>query len=414
MSKKCNIIITQIGARGNYIEPYILERANMLFQFITDIWIEKKWIKLIQHLPSFIKSRKDVVKCCGRYRQDIPSSKIKYYNKLGFEYVMHKRNCKSLNEHALSNIWFSKRFGEAVAADGFINTVANTIYCIKDGVEIFKAASEKIKVLGQVDCPELYWKIHSEEVEKWPRWSEDLKPEIRNILLERDAYTQKRADYIIAPSIFAREYLMSRGINKNRIFLVPFGIDCATKISVPKKFFRGRKLRIIYVGHINLMKGVPYLLSALDSIDLKSIDVYFVGQILISNSIIAKWFDKYHFVGVIPRSEVEQYYNWADILIFPTLCDSFGMVVLEALSHGLPVITTSNSGCIIKDGEEGFVVPIKNSEALADRINKFICNPYLVEEMSKKALQLSKEYSFEKYSQRLVKTFLKINCTRYE
>jgi len=408
VSKKCNIIITQTGARHNYRVPYIFEQSKMLSRFITDIWIEKKWIKLIQHLPLFIKSRKDIKKFCGRYRHGIPRYKIKHYNMLGFEYVMRMRNCKSLNERALTNVWFLKRFGEAVVANDIKNTDSDIIYCIKEGVEIFEAASEKIRVLEQVDCPELYWRIYSEELESWQGWAKELQPKIRNKLIERDIYSQKYADYIIAPSMFTKKYLMSRGIDESKIFIVPFGYDLVKKIYSPKKLTSDRKLRILYVGSINLMKGIPYLFEAINSLNPNTIEVCLVGPVEMSKEIIANYFNKYHFAGKIPRLEVDKYYDWADILIFPTLCDSFGMVVLEALSHGIPVITTPNSGCIIKDGKEGFIVPIRNSEALSDRINKFICNPSLVEEMSSKALQLSRKYSLEKYSQKLINTLLTI------
>jgi glycosyltransferase involved in cell wall biosynthesis len=80
------------------------------------------------------------------------------------------------------------------------------------------------------------------------------------------------------------------------------------------------------------------------------------------------------------------------------------MVQLEALASGLPVITTPNAGSVMRDGVDGFVVPIRDAEALAEKIELLAKNPELLAWMSHNARERAQEFSWEKYGERLVET----------
>jgi glycosyltransferase involved in cell wall biosynthesis len=76
--------------------------------------------------------------------------------------------------------------------------------------------------------------------------------------------------------------------------------------------------------------------------------------------------------------------------------------VYEALSAGLPVITTHNTGSIIRDGLEGYIVPIRAPEAIVERIEQLASDPYLYDRMSLNAFERAKEYTLEAYGRRLI------------
>jgi glycosyltransferase involved in cell wall biosynthesis len=78
------------------------------------------------------------------------------------------------------------------------------------------------------------------------------------------------------------------------------------------------------------------------------------------------------------------------------------MVTYEALAAGLPVITTPNAGSVVRDGVEGFIVPIRNPESLAEKIDLLARNPELLAQMSQKARERAQEFSWAKYGERLV------------
>jgi glycosyltransferase involved in cell wall biosynthesis len=94
--------------------------------------------------------------------------------------------------------------------------------------------------------------------------------------------------------------------------------------------------------------------------------------------------------------------------VFPSLCEGSATVTYEALAAGLPVITTPHAGSVVRDGREGFVVPIRDVDALAARIDLLAGDPELVAQMSRAARQRSREFSWPRYGERLVSALQQI------
>jgi glycosyltransferase involved in cell wall biosynthesis len=401
------VIVTQLGARNHYAAPLAFFRAGMLHTFHTDIWTGGFLGKTLRLIARNINS-KELRKWAGRYCQELSDSKVKSHSFIGYKYAFYKRQARSLEHSLRIDLLAAKSFCETVAKNGLDQ--AEIVYCVKDAKEIFEVAEDKYKVLEQVDCPRLYWKIRSEEVSYWRGWEEDvqssLMDEILDEIFERDRFSQVHADKIIAPSEFVLQYLISEGINPSKVEIVPYGFDFCMKERVLKRYDGRRKLRILYVGAVNLMKGIPYLLKALDVLSKKHIEVCLVGPILIKEKIISKWREKFNFIGMVPRSNVKKFYEWADIFVFPSLCEGSALVQYEALSFGLPIVTTFNSGSIVIEGEQGFVLPIRDSEAIANSITKFLESPELIIEMSQAAFHLAAKHTMEHYAKRLVEAII--------
>jgi glycosyltransferase involved in cell wall biosynthesis len=105
------------------------------------------------------------------------------------------------------------------------------------------------------------------------------------------------------------------------------------------------------------------------------------------------------FVGQTSRSKVLEEIGRFDVLILPSLFEGFGLVILEAMAAGLPVITTQNTGGpdVIGEGKEGFVVPAGDAEALREKMEWFTQNPEKAAEMGKAAHRKAKEFNWERY-----------------
>jgi glycosyltransferase involved in cell wall biosynthesis len=106
--------------------------------------------------------------------------------------------------------------------------------------------------------------------------------------------------------------------------------------------------------------------------------------------------------GPVPRSEIAEHYRWADVFVLPSICEGSATVVYEALGHGLPVVTTPNTGSVVRDGIEGFVVPIRDVAAIVHSLERLIAEPPLRSEMSQRAYQRSLEFTVERYEKRLL------------
>lgn len=75
-----------------------------------------------------------------------------------------------------------------------------------------------------------------------------------------------------------------------------------------------------------------------------------------------------YFLGRVPRAEMKDLYNWADVFVLPSICEGSAMVTYEALLAGIPTITTDNSGSIVRDGIDGAIVPIREIDAIANQL----------------------------------------------
>lgn len=105
-----------------------------------------------------------------------------------------------------------------------------------------------------------------------------------------------------------------------------------------------------------------------------------------------------HFVGFKRTDELSKYYQCADLFVFPTREDVWGLVINEAMAYGLPIITTDR--CIagmelIKDDENGYIVPVENVEILNEKMNRLIFDDTLRKRMGEKSLEKIHEYTFE-------------------
>jgi glycosyltransferase involved in cell wall biosynthesis len=111
----------------------------------------------------------------------------------------------------------------------------------------------------------------------------------------------------------------------------------------------------------------------------------------------------HRWIPSLPREKILEEMRRHDVLVFPSLFEGFGLVVTEALSQGLPVITTSHT-CgpdVLTDGREGYLVPVRDPNAIADRLESLAGNRSLLSDMSAAALEKARELSWSGYRNRL-------------
>jgi glycosyltransferase involved in cell wall biosynthesis len=96
------------------------------------------------------------------------------------------------------------------------------------------------------------------------------------------------------------------------------------------------------------------------------------------------------------------HYRWADVLVLPSICEGSATVCYEALAAGLSVITTPNAGSVVRDGLDGFVVPIRDARALAEKLEQLASDPRLLADMSASAAARACEFTIAGYAERLL------------
>ena len=204
------------------------------------------------------------------------------------------------------------------------------------------------------------------------------------------------ADYVYCYSAYARRTLLEEGVPAEKTFNIPVSVEMPPKAAVHRE---GDKFRVLFVGYLSLLKGFRYLLAAWDMLDLKDAELYLRGGTgdRCCRRILADWRRRMEFTvdgacGPVPYEEFS-------VLVLPSLTDSFGQVVPEAMAAGLPVVVSENVGSAecVREGVDGFVVPVAGPGALAERLRMLHGDRELLARMGRAARERAAEYSFEAF-----------------
>ena len=208
------------------------------------------------------------------------------------------------------------------------------------------------------------------------------------------------ADLVLSPSDYVRDTLIEIGVAPERIARVPYGVDTARFRPAAAPRADG-PLRVLYVGRIGAPKGVHYLLEAFRRAALPDAELVLAGPIVGKGDWLASYRGMYRHVPEMPHREAHALYAGADVFVFPTLHDGFGVVILEAMASGIPVILTTNAADIVRDGVDGFVVPVRDPDAIADRMRRLHADGALRRRMGENARARAEEHDLARYRRNL-------------
>jgi glycosyltransferase involved in cell wall biosynthesis len=211
------------------------------------------------------------------------------------------------------------------------------------------------------------------EYAKYPELETEERSVIDRLTPARDARRDEEAAtaaWIVTGSSFTTRSLIDAGFDRARLLTVPLGgpqpID---RTELPT--IAPNKLTFVFVGPVSVRKGAHYLLRAWRRMTSSDAELHFYGKVLLPERLVAEargasGGDRVVFHGSVPAAELPRVYQQASALVLPTLCDGYGMVISEALAHGLPVITTPNAGAAdaIVHGTSGLLVPPADEDAL--------------------------------------------------
>jgi len=127
-----------------------------------------------------------------------------------------------------------------------------------------------------------------------------------------------------------------------------------------------------------------------------------VGPIRVSGDAQKELANYTDLAGPVPRSETAEHFRWADVFLLPSLCEGSATATYEALAYGLPVICTPNTGSVVRNGIEGFIVPPAEVSPIVERLEELSADADLLVRMSHAALERAREFTLESYAQRLL------------
>jgi glycosyltransferase involved in cell wall biosynthesis len=195
-------------------------------------------------------------------------------------------------------------------------------------------------------------------------------------IIDRELREYEMADAISVPSQFAARSFIDRGIAENKLIVTPLGVD-PDRFKPAGKRPSNRVPRILFVGSIGVRKGIPLLLRAFSRLKGKA-ELYLVGPLeaAFGSDLAALPLDNVVIPGPASGEALPGHYARADIFCLPSLEEGFGMVVLEAMASGLPVVLSAAVGAAdaVTPGEDGLVFPAGDESALTNALEILIAD----------------------------------------
>ncbi len=248
--------------------------------------------------------------------------------------------------------------------------------------------------------------------------------------IEQDTMTA--SDAIVAASPTDKEHMVSYyEVMEQRILVIPEGVDTSVFQPYPRSFARAivgmrERKQLLFVGRIQRLKGIDMLLRSFAILrnglsDGEGPDLTVVGGVSASESDpeaaerrrlqqLARdlGVDAYvRFRDAVPHEELPYYYSSADVVVVPSTYESFGLVALEAMASGTPVVASSVGGLqwTVRDGETGFLVARRSPEEFASAIGRLLYDDRLRTRMSDGAVKLAREFSWEVVADRVLSLY---------
>ena len=389
----------QLGAREHYAIPRALFRIGMLGSLVTDAWVP----------PSSL-----LAKVCGRsskfrhrFHSELRDARVKAFNSslVLFEMLAGARNCKGWSKILARNRWFQRKIVS------FLRSEVSTLNSVKErgfhgalrsqlvlcsysytALEPFRYAKsmgcktllvqidpgpEEERIVAEETArePELAGGWHPAPPEYWAYWREECK----------------LADRIVVNSEWSREGLIRGGVPAEKISIIPLAYEepgvgrraePRLQRNYPDHFTAERPLRVLFLGLINLRKGVARLLEAARILRDDPVEFWMVGPVEIANASTVTDASRVKWFGAVTRNQATEFYRDADVFILPTLSDGFAITQLEAQAHGLPVIASKNCGKVVENGVNGSILDEPSASCIAHAVRDCIASPDRLEKLA--------------------------------
>ena len=274
----------------------------------------------------------------------------------------------------------------------------------------FQTAKQK-GAIAWLYCLNNYLPFMQQQIQQEMQFlSEPTVATMNPIMLQRFLGECEQADLIVVLSEVAKQSFIQAGFAPNQVVILPPFVDTNKFRPTLNK---DEVFRVLYVGTIEPRKGVPYLVDAFIKAEIPNSELLIVGgtstralRIFMENTLSKHSNIKQEFWD-FSRVDPTEVFGRCSVLVLPSVEDGFGLVALEAMACGLPVIVTSQCGAadLVENEVNGFVVPPRDIQAIADKLLFLADNEAIRQEMGKSARFTAKQQTQEVYQQTLEEIF---------
>lgn len=357
------------------------------------------------------------------YLTNIPSPyRVDFFNELGklcdLTVLFEKRQANG-RDRTWAN--YEHDFFKAVELEGF-TTGSDNALCISV-VKYIKRNQYDVVIVGGYSTPTAMLSILIMKLKTIPFFLNAdggmIKKE--NIIMKQiKKFFISNAIGYLSTGEKTDEYLIYYGATEKNIYHYPFtSVNKKSilervpteeeKIKIKEKLKIQEENVIVSVGRFVHGKGFDILIKAMK--EVQNAVLYIVGGEPVEEykDLIRKYqLTNVKFLPFMSLVELLEYYRMADLFVLATRRDAWGLVINEAMSQGLPIITTNQCVAgieLIRDGENGFIVPVEDCEQLSSRINEIVENKALRDSMAENSLKTIREYSIEEMAKKHMEVF---------
>lgn len=390
-----------------------LVRSNMLGTFVTSLaWRADSQLNSL--MPN--RLRKEL---CRRWFPDVPRQCIACFPKLELgRLLLPKLGLQRFSDSDYARFsalnvyeYIDQRAAKLLLQN---NTPVDAVYAYEGAaLHVFQAAAAR-GATKYYDLPIAHWHVMqqllSEEMVRYPEWQATVDQHRPNSarIIERKNRELELSDVIVTPSKFVADSLPLSITSNKRVLNVPFGSPVVTdigEINQPSSQSRNRSpLRVLFAGSMGQRKGLADLFEAFKGLNLKHVELIVMGSPLAPMEFYRKQFADFTYERTRPHAEVLKLMRSCDVFCLPSIVEGRALVMQEAMSQGLPLIITPNTGGedLIDEGQTGFLIPIRAPEAIRARIQWCIENRDRLADLSINARLKVKNCTWETYSATIV------------
>jgi starch synthase len=228
-------------------------------------------------------------------------------------------------------------------------------------------------------------RLQREEHERWDMPYDPIDPRIMEI--EQEEYAE--ADCVTVPSTFALRSFVAEGVPAAKLRHLPYGVNL-TRFH-PAGAPDPSRFDVLFVGGMSLRKGVQYLVQAYQRIQHPRLSITFAG--IPDPDLIAMlrgrglWPEQARVIGHVPQPQLKELMSRSHVLVLPSVEEGLALVLAQAMACGCPVVATENTGAgdLLEDGVGGFILPIRDVDQLAERLQRLADQPALRDALSEAA-----------------------------
>ncbi len=399
-------ICCQLGAREHYAVPRALRLHHALDSMVTDAWVAPGNV-----LGNFRRGLRE------RFHADLADAQVRHstLRLLTFEAWARIRGLGGWERILARNEWFQQQAARRLPGSGTTGPRECVLFAYSYAAkDIFRFAKRRgwRTVLGQIDPgpPEerIVAALHSEN----PRWQADgqIAPPV---YWEHWREECALADRIVVNSPWSERALLEEGVPPEKLRVVPLAYEPPAEAAgfsrqYPERFTAQRPMRVLFLGQVNVRKGMGPLLEAMRRLLTDEghlpIEFWFVGPIQIQVPEDLRHCPQIRWVGPVARGATASFFRDADVFLFPTFSDGFGLTQLEAQAWKLPVIASKSCGEVVDDGKNGVLLKEVSSGAIAEALRRCLTAPASLRDFSARAVS-REQFGLSRIGQAMVGMF---------